>query len=69
MVWLTVDGARAVVGVSRRTIYNWLRDGRLTTKRTAGGSLRILERSLWRETTIKVLRGGRRLGQAPDVSA
>ena len=47
----TVSIARAgeVVGVSRRTIYNWIADGKLQYVRTAGGSIRIFPDTLWRE--------------------
>lgn len=38
-----------LVHVSRRTIYNWLADGKLQYVRTAGGSVRIFEDTLWRE--------------------
>lgn len=48
--WLTVHEAMRVVGVSRRTVYNWLATGKLVTKRTAGGCVRILESSLWRSS-------------------
>jgi excisionase family DNA binding protein len=34
--------AAALLGVSRRTIYNRIRDGRLQTIRTLGGSQRVL---------------------------
>jgi excisionase family DNA binding protein len=44
---LNIQQAMAVAGVSRRTIYNWIAAGKLTYRRTAGGSLRILESSLW----------------------
>lgn len=37
-----------LVHVSRRTIYNWLHDGKLEYVRTAGGSVRIFEDTLWR---------------------
>jgi excisionase family DNA binding protein len=40
--------AKAAAGVCRRTIYNWLRSGRLEYVRTAGGSVRIFEDSLFR---------------------
>ena len=46
---LSILQACARVGVSRRTIYNWLKSGRLTYCRTIGGSVRIYEDSLWRE--------------------
>ena len=38
-----------LVGVSRRTIYNWLSSGKIEYVRTAGGSVRIFADSLWRE--------------------
>jgi excisionase family DNA binding protein len=47
--WITIDQAREAVGVSRRTIYNWLNEGRIIARRTAGGGVRIQEASLWRE--------------------
>jgi excisionase family DNA binding protein len=37
-----------VVGVSRRTIYNWIAGGKVQYVRTAGGSVRIYADSLWR---------------------
>lgn len=37
-----IDDAAALLGVSRRTIYYWIRRGRLTTVRTRGGSQRVL---------------------------
>ena len=40
-----------VVGVSRRTIYNWISAGKVEYVRTAGGSIRIFEDSLWRESS------------------
>jgi excisionase family DNA binding protein len=36
------------VGVSRRTIYNWMAGGKVQYVRTAGGSVRIYADSLWR---------------------
>lgn len=47
--WLNVDLACAEVKVTRRTIYNWFNAGRLVTRRTTGGSLRILASSLRRK--------------------
>jgi excisionase family DNA binding protein len=38
-----------VVGVSRRTIYNWLSSGKIEYVRTAGGSVRIFVDTLWRQ--------------------
>ena len=37
------------VGVSRRTIYNWLSSGKVEYIRTAGGSVRIFADTLWRD--------------------
>jgi excisionase family DNA binding protein len=38
-----------VVGVSRRTIYNWISAGKVEYVRTAGGAIRIFADSLWRD--------------------
>ena len=46
--YISIMRACEVAGVSRRTIYNWLYAGKLIAKRTAGGSVRILESSLFR---------------------
>ena len=37
------------VGVSRRTIYNWISAGKVEYVRTAGGSIRIFADTLWRD--------------------
>lgn len=47
--WISVNQACAAVGVSRRTIYNWIGAGKLQVRHTAGGAPRILEGSLWRQ--------------------
>jgi excisionase family DNA binding protein len=39
---VSLDHAARLLGVSRRTIYNRIRDGRLQTIRTIGGSQRVL---------------------------
>ena len=41
-----------VVGVSRRTIYNWISAGKVEYVRTAGGSIRIFADSLWRSPAV-----------------
>src|SRR3979490_2823674 len=38
---VSIDHAAKLLGVSRRTIYNRIRDGRLQTVRTLGGSQRV----------------------------
>ena len=43
---ITIDQAAALLEVSRRTIYNRIRNGQLTTIRTIGGSQRVLLSSL-----------------------
>ena len=43
---VTIDQAAELLHVSRRTIYNRIRDGRLQTIRTIGGSQRVLVSSL-----------------------
>lgn len=37
-----IDHAAEILGVSRRTIYNRIRQGQLETVRTAGGTQRVL---------------------------
>ena len=39
---VSLDHAAQILGVSRRTIYNRIRQGRLRTIRTLGGSQRVL---------------------------
>lgn len=43
---VSIDQAARLLNVSRRTIYNRIRDGRLRTMRTLGGSQRVLVDSL-----------------------
>ena len=42
-----IQQAAILLNVSRRTIYNRIRDGRLRTIRTIGGSQRVLVESLY----------------------
>ena len=44
---VSIDQAAQLLKVSRRTIYNRIRDGRLQTIRTIGGSQRVLVESLY----------------------
>ena len=44
---VSLDHAAELLGVSRRTIYNRIRDGRLRTIRTLGVSQRVLMQSLF----------------------
>src|SRR5438552_2337908 len=43
---VSLDHAAELLGVSRRTIYNRIREGRLQTIRTLGGSQRVLLESV-----------------------
>ena len=43
---VSIDQAAQLLNLSRRTIYNRIRDGRLQTIRTMGGSQRVLVESL-----------------------
>ena len=43
---VTIDQAAGMLGVSRRTVYYRIREGRLITVRTMGGSQRVLLSSL-----------------------
>jgi excisionase family DNA binding protein len=46
---VSIMKACEVVGVSRRTIYNWIAAGKVQYVRTAGGAIRIFADSLWRD--------------------
>jgi excisionase family DNA binding protein len=46
---VSIPRACELVGVSRRTIYNWIAGGKVQYVRTAGGSVRIFVDTLWRE--------------------
>jgi excisionase family DNA binding protein len=43
---VSIDQAASLLNLSRRTIYNRIREGRLQTIRTMGGSQRVLVLSL-----------------------
>ena len=43
---VSIDQAATLLNVSRRTIYNRIREGRVQTIRTFGGSQRVLVESL-----------------------
>ena len=47
---VSIPRACEIVGVSRRTIYNWIAGGKVQFVRTAGGSVRIFEDTLWRDS-------------------
>ena len=46
---VSIPRACELVGVSRRTIYNWIASGKIQYIRTAGGSIRNFADTLWRE--------------------
>jgi excisionase family DNA binding protein len=46
---VSIPRACELVGVSRRTIYNWIAANKIQYIRTAGGSVRIFADTLWRE--------------------
>ena len=58
---LSIMKACEAVGVSRRTIYNWISAGKVEYVRTAGGSIRIFADSLWRDPV--------RPGRASEINA
>jgi len=51
---VTIDQAALLLGVSRRTIYYRIREGRLRTIRTLGGSQRVLVESVDEQRRGKV---------------
>ena len=68
---VTIDQAAALLGVSRRTIYNRIRDGRLRTIRTLGVSQRVLVQSLFelgfRPQAFSTSASGPSLGVSPAI--
>ena len=62
---LLIDDAAQLLGVSRRTIYYRIREGRLRTIRTRCGSQRVLVSSI--ETLLREMRDGG--AKAPAASA
>jgi excisionase family DNA binding protein len=56
---ISLDHAAQLLGVSRRTIYNRIREGRLQTIRTLGGSQRVLLDSVQDNRTVTAAVGVR----------
>ena len=54
---VSIPRACELVGVSRRTIYNWMASGKVEYLRTAGGAVRIFSDSLWRVPERAPVRG------------
>jgi excisionase family DNA binding protein len=50
---ISLDHAATLLGVSRRTIYNRIREGRLQTVRTLGGSQRVLLESVFETSAAR----------------
>jgi excisionase family DNA binding protein len=48
---VSIAQAAILLGVSRRTVYNHIKSGRLSTLRTAGGSQRVLVTSLQQQSS------------------
>jgi excisionase family DNA binding protein len=51
---VSIPKACELVGVSRRTIYNWISGGKVQYVRTAGGSVRIFVDTLWRDPATHI---------------
>lgn len=49
--WKSIDEIAEITGLARRSIYNWLRDGKLRYRRVVGGSIRIDPGSIWVDDT------------------
>lgn len=52
---LSILQACTLAGVSRRTIYNWMRDDKVSYIRTAGGRVRIVALSLFRAGNVELV--------------
>jgi excisionase family DNA binding protein len=50
--------AAALAGVSRRTMYNWLADGKVKAVRNAGGSIRIFTDTLFHDVGKPLKKNG-----------
>ena len=61
---LSIMKACEAVGVSRRTIYNWISAGKVEYVRTAGGSIRIFADSLWRDKDARPVTASTSVAQA-----
>ncbi len=58
---VAIRKACELADVSRRTIYNWIKEGKVQYVRTASGNIRIYEDSLWGGT--RKVRSDRVAGQ------
>lgn len=54
---VSIKQATQIVGVSRRTIYNWIDRGKVQYRRTAGGAIRIYPSSLWKYDSASASEG------------
>ena len=63
---VSIPRACELVGVSRRTIYNWIAGGKVQYVRTAGGSVRIFADTLWREPATSDRSPRRGMGRAAE---
>ena len=61
---ISIMKACELVGVSRRTIYNWISAGKVEYVRTAGGSIRIFADTLWRSSGHEAPSGVRSSSEA-----
>ena len=52
--WITYKQASAEIQMSRRTLRQWVTEGRLDTRRTIRGHVRIRAGSLWHSETRRV---------------
>jgi excisionase family DNA binding protein len=65
---VTIDQAAGLLQVSRRTVYNRIRDGKLLTIRTIGGSQRVLLSSVDDNRRFAWLPRGARPVRAPQAT-
>ena len=66
---VSIMKACEVVGVSRRTIYNWISAGKVEYVRTAGGSIRIFADTLWRDPSDATRQSETEVGVTPGPHA
>lgn len=54
---VTIKQAGEIVGVSRRTINNWIKSSKIEYTYTAGGGVRIFKDTLWRNRDAERFQG------------
>ena len=61
ITWIPIKEAAELCGVSRRSIYNWIKSNKINYTRIAGGNIRIDKESLiLTDTQINIINAQRK---------